>query len=143
MALGTMAVAALMAGSVLAQPASWFDSTYPRTAIPTLSRLIARDPHATIFADVRYADWLIWERPALFAGRVAYDTSFELLTRSQLETIADIAARSTTVRAMLDRYPIWMLYPANHETNRKLLRRPGVHVVSRSRRVIIATHGLG
>jgi hypothetical protein len=143
MALGTMAVAALMAGSVLAQPASWFDSTYPRTAIPTLSRLIARDPHATIFADVRYADWLIWERPTLFAGRVAYDTSFELLTRSQLDAIAHLAARNAHVRAMLASYPIWMLYPANHETNRKLLRRPGVHVVSRSRRVIIATHGLG
>ena len=141
MALIMLVLAGLTTGTVLARPASWFDSTYPRKAIPTLSRLIARDPRATIFADVRYADWLIWERPALFSGRVAYDTSFELLTRSQLDAIANLAARSG--RATLARYPIWMLYPANHATNRKLLRRPGVHVVSRSRRMIIATHGLG
>ena len=39
-----------------------------------------------MFADVRYADWLIWEQPSL-AGRVAYDIRFELLSRRQLTEI--------------------------------------------------------
>jgi hypothetical protein len=142
-ALAALALAAVITGDVLVQPTSWFESTYPRGAIATLSRLIARHPRATILADVRYADWLIWERPGLFAGRVAYDTSFELLTRSQLDAIADLAAPTANARATVARYPIWMLYPANRVINRELLRRPGVHVVSRSGRAIIATHGLG
>lgn len=96
-----------------------------------------------ILADVRYADWLIWEDPRLFSGRVAYDTSFELLSTSQLSAIADLAANDSGARRLLDGAGIWMLYPGNHSVNRTLLRRPRVHVVSRSKRVIIALRAGG
>ena len=43
-------------------------------------------PHATVFADDRYSDWLLWEYPQL-AGRVAYDIRFELFTLDQLNDL--------------------------------------------------------
>lgn len=140
LATATVLLGAVITLAVLARPGAWFTSTYPTKAIPTLRRLIARDPHAKILADVRYADWLIWEDPQLFGGRVAYDTSFELLTTPQLDAIADLAANTANARDTVDRYKIWMLYPHNRSTNRTLLRRPGVRVVSRTRKVIIAAH---
>jgi hypothetical protein len=139
-ALATLALAALMTLAILGRPTSWFTSTYPTQTIPTLRKLIARDPHAKLLADVRYADWLIWEDPQLFSGRVAYDTSFELLNTSQLSAISDLAAKTPYARHMLGEFRIWMLYPGNHSVNRTLLHRPGVRVVSRSHTVIIATH---
>jgi hypothetical protein len=35
---------------------------------------------------------------------------------------------------------VWVLYPSNKQSNRELLKRPGVHVVIRTKKVIIATH---
>jgi len=127
--------------AVLTRPAAWFTSTYPSGAVATLQRLVARDPHAKIFADVRYADWLVWEDPREFAGRVAYDTSFELLTAPQLSFIADPTA--TSEARVLSRYAIWMLYPSNRKENRTLLKRPGVRAVVRDAKVIIATDSVG
>jgi hypothetical protein len=123
--------------AVLARPAAWFTGSYPSAAVSTLRRLVAHDPHARIFADVRYADWLVWEDPQVFAGRIAYDTSFELLTAHQLSFIADPTAKSQA--SALSRYAIWVLYPANHRENRTLLKRPGVRTVVRDAKVIIAT----
>lgn len=141
LAATTIVIATLAVVVVLTRPTNWFTSTYPANAIPTLRTLIARDPQARVLADVRYADWLIWEDQRLFSGRVAYDTSFELLTRRQLEAISDLAANTRNARGVVAAYPIWMLYPGNHAANRKLVRRPGVHVVSRSHKVLIAIHG--
>jgi hypothetical protein len=141
LAIASIALAALMTLAILGRPTAWFTTTYPAKAIPTLRTLIARDPHAKILADVRYADWLIWEDPRLFSGRVAYDTSFELLNTSQLSAIADLAANDSSTRQLLDGSRIWMLYPGNRSVNRTLLRRPHVAVVSRSKKVIIALHG--
>ena len=45
-----------------------------------LARTVACDPSVRVFADDRYADWLIWTEPRL-RGRVAYDVRFELFTR--------------------------------------------------------------
>lgn len=131
---------AIISVAVLLQPSTWFTSGYPTKSIPTLRALIARHTSARILADVRYADWLIWEDPRLFSGRVAYDTSFELLTKAQLAAIADLAARTSNARGVVDSYPIWMLNPGNGWLNKKLLRRAGVHVVTRNHKVVIATH---
>lgn len=143
LALATSALVLVSTVVVLGRPSAWFTRTYPSSAIPTLRRLIARDPRARILADVRYADWLIWEDPRLFSGRVAYDTSFELLSRRQLAAIADLAANTTGARSLLDGYRIWILNPATRSIDRTLLRRPGVHLVTRTHRVIIATHRVG
>jgi hypothetical protein len=133
----------LIAIAILGRPTSWFTSSYPTKAIPTLRALVARHPHTKILADVHYADWLIWEDPRSFSGRVAYDTSFELLTPTQLSAIADLAAKTQSARQLTNQFGIWMLYPGNHSVNRTLLRRPGVRVVSRTHKAIIAVNGGG
>lgn len=140
LAITSLVLAGLTTFVILGRPTAWFTSTYPTKAIPTLRALIAREPRAKILADVRYADWLIWEDPRLFSGRVAYDTSFELLNTSQLSAIADLAADTPSARRILDDFRIWMLYPPNRSLNRNLLRRPRVHLVSRSKKAIIAIH---
>jgi hypothetical protein len=140
LAIAMTAIAALVAVAILSRPGSWFTSTYPSRAVPELKALIARDPNVEIFADIRYSDWLVWEDPQLFSGRVAYDTSLELLTSSQLAQIADPTAGPKGRRGLLAPYGVWMLYPINKKTNRELLKRPGVHVVMRNAKVIIATH---
>ena len=142
-AAASVVLAALVAVLILLRPASWFTTSYPTKAIPTLRSLLARQPRAKILADVRYADWLIWEDPRLFSGRVAYDTSFELLRSSQLSAIADLAAKDKNTRHLLDEFRIWMLYPPNHTVNRILLHRPHVQLVARSRKVVIALNGSG
>ncbi len=141
LAMTIAAITTLAVVAIAARPATWFTSTYPSRAVPTLKRLIAKNPGVKIFADVRYADWLIWEDPNVFSGRVAYDTSFELLTPAQLDVIADPGAKPKDGRSALAPYGIWMLYPVNHKTNRTLLRRPGVDAVTRNGKVIIATSG--
>lgn len=138
-AITMVALAVVTMVAILGRPSSWFTSRLPAKAIPTLRALIARDPHAKILADVRYADWLIWEDPKLFSGRVAYDTSFELLARRQLSTISDLSTRSA--RTLVDEFPIWMLYPGDHRVDRILLHRPRVHLVRRSHAVILALNG--
>jgi hypothetical protein len=137
-AIATVALAVLIAAAILARPLSWFTSSYPARAIPTLRALIARNPSTKILADVRFADWLIWEDPRIFSGRVAYDTSFELLTPSQLSAISDLAATTPSARRLTKEFKVWMLYPGNRSVNRTLLHRPGVRVVSRSHKAIIA-----
>ena len=142
-AVASVALAAVVTVAILARPASWFTTSYPTKAIPTLRALIARDQGVKILADVRYADWLIWEDPQLFSGRVAYDTSFELLSSTDLSAIADLAAPTRSASGLVDEFGIWMLYPQNHRVNRILLHRTGVRVVSRSHTVIIATNAAG
>jgi hypothetical protein len=142
-AIASLLLAALMTFAILGRPTTWFTSTYPAKSITTLRVLIQRHPQTRILADVRYADWLIWEDPKLFSGRVAYDTSFELLTPTELSAIADLAAKTRSARRLVDRFGVWMLYPENHSVNRILLHRPGVHVVARSHSVIIATNRAG
>jgi hypothetical protein len=139
-ALTMTAVAVLAAILVLGRPDSWFTSSYPTNAVPTLKRLVANDPQVKIFADVRYADWLVWEDPQQFSGRIAYDTSLELLTSTQLDAIADPAAKPPHRPGVLAPYGIWVLYPANKTNNRVVLRESGVKVITRNRKVVIATH---
>jgi hypothetical protein len=140
-AITMVVLAAIGAAVTLSRPTTWFTNTYPTKAIPTLEHLLARDPGAKIFADIHYADWLIWEDPQLFSGRVAYDTSLELLTGSQLRAIAslDLPGRRPTP-ALLKPYAIWVLNPANKVGDRALLSERGVRVILRTKSVLIATH---
>jgi hypothetical protein len=128
-----------MALATLARPGSWFESTYPQRAVSAVERVLAAKPATKIFADVRFADWLIWHDPAL-AGHLAYDTSFELLSSSQLDSLTTLS--QAVVRGLRDTiapYTLLVLDPKNKTTDRIVLARPGVHVILRSRRVIVAT----
>jgi hypothetical protein len=71
-----------------ARPAAWFESGYPTAAADAVAHAAAADPDARIYADVKYGDWLLWSHPEL-AGRIAYDTRFELLSRRRILEIYD------------------------------------------------------
>ncbi len=138
-ALSAIALALVATISTFARPASWFESTYPKRAVELVAGIVARDPGAKIFADVHYADWLVWHDPKL-AGHIAYDTSFELLTQQQLASIAALGnALAPGAKDPLARYSVLVLNPSGKATNRVLLARTHATVVLRSKRVIIAT----
>jgi hypothetical protein len=52
----------------------------------TVAAAAARDPTLQIYADLTYADWLLWNRPEL-AGHVLFDARLELLSDSELRRI--------------------------------------------------------
>ena len=81
------AVALVAAFSVVAtRPESWFTDQSPHAGGAAVAEFMDAHPQATVFADDRYADWLLWEYPQL-VGRVAYDIRFELFTLDQLNEL--------------------------------------------------------
>ena len=61
-ALGALLVATCV---VVAQPPAWSARDWPETAAEQVAEIAAARPEATVFADARYADWLLWEQPQL------------------------------------------------------------------------------
>jgi hypothetical protein len=139
--LGLLLLALLV---VSVRPPSWFERHYDSAGAQRLAALARADPQAKIYADQSFADWLLWHDPQL-AGRVAFDTRLELLTRSQLLAIAqipDITEGGQT--RMLDAYRILLLDPAAGQATAQLLRRRrGTHVLMRDARMVIATWAPG
>jgi len=80
-----IAVVSMTAGET--HDRAWFQTGYPGAAARAVSDAAASNPKVRVFANDRYADWLLFEDPQL-AGRVAYDIRFELLTRAQLSSVA-------------------------------------------------------
>lgn len=81
-------IAAAAIGSVASHGRGWFEGHYPARMAAVVAAAARTDPSVRVFADERYADWLLFVDPAL-AGRVAYDIRFELLSERQLTTIID------------------------------------------------------
>lgn len=129
----------LMVITTIAHPSHWFERTYPTRAVGVVSSLVSHQPATKVFADVRFADWLVWHDPQL-AGRIAYDTSFENLTHKQLVTLNQLGqALLPGQHDPLAQYSVLVLYPKNRSVNRILLQRTHAHVVLRTKRVLIAT----
>jgi hypothetical protein len=81
-------VALLLAGGVgvaAARPSSWFVQQWPTRALPTIQQATL-DPSTRVFANDRYADWLLWQLPEL-RGRIAYDVRFELFNGRQFRQL--------------------------------------------------------
>ena len=83
----TLGVGALFAVTV-AKPESWFLRRWPAAAARA-----AVVPGASVLADDRHSDWLMWQQPGL-RGRIAYDIRFELLSRGQFERLAAFRHRT-------------------------------------------------
>jgi hypothetical protein len=118
--------------AVLARPASWFERGYDMRTASAVAAVVHQQPTAHVFADIRFADWLLWQNSAL-AGKVAYDARFELLSRRQILSLADL---SPTAR-LIGSYRVLVLDPANGFT-KAVLASPHVRVVSRTARGIVA-----
>lgn len=66
---------------------------YPNRAVGVVRAMTVGDPGVRVFADEKFADWLLWRLPAL-RGRLAYDASFELLSAHQLTQIVQFRTQS-------------------------------------------------
>jgi hypothetical protein len=85
---GTAAVAFARA------PGPAFADRYPSAAGEVVARALERNPQARVFADARFADWLLFRIPAA-RGRLAFDVRFELLSGAQIQRLYRWAAQST------------------------------------------------
>jgi hypothetical protein len=128
------AVAALFALIVLAGAATQtsYGEGYPTAAAAAVTQAAAVDPKARIYANERYADWLLMAEPTL-RGRIAYDIRFELLSRRQLLAVAgwrnQIADdwRSAAAGARL----IVVALPSEAKNERALLAERGTRLLYR------------
>jgi hypothetical protein len=94
LAVAAVVGAGIAAVALIGAPGPAFADKYPPRASDTVARALERDPQARVFADERFADWLLWRIPAA-RGRVAFDARFELLSEPQLERLYRWAAERT------------------------------------------------
>jgi hypothetical protein len=143
-------LAATFAGALVAGAAAygshgraWFEQDYPAAAGDAVAAAAGFAPSARVFADEPYADWLLFEHPAL-AGRLAYDARFELLTSGELTQIARFRLeRGANWLETVDPYRILVLDPASDAGAIKLLkRRADVRVLYGDRGVVVLTRGV-
>ena len=130
--------AVVMIGS-FAHPQSWFTHNYPPAAADRVAQIAARDPHARIFANERFADWLIVQHPEL-AGRIAFDGRFELLTAKELARVVDFRARVVGSQRTIRGYRLLVLYPtarSEAKVTKLLLASRTRHVAYRDSRIVV------
>jgi hypothetical protein len=125
--------------AVATRPSSWFERNYSARALSAVASIARSQPSTRIYADNRFADWLLWKDPSL-AGRIDYDIRFELLTVPQLNEIINVTSIPRPHEAaLLPGYGLLVLDPTAGSTTQRLLARPGTHVVLRSKTVDVAT----
>jgi hypothetical protein len=133
---------AMLAGVVVAtvgvavEPGSWFtQQQYPVAAENAAAR--AAGPGGRIFANEIYADWLVFEHPQL-AGRIAYDSRFELLTSHQLRSVTEFRNRVNGWRSTIAGYSVLVLDKVDdHQPIKALLRAKEARVVARRGPVVV------
>jgi hypothetical protein len=81
-----VATVALILAAVASARRSPTGRYYSAAGLAAVRRAVTADPSLRVFADERYADWLLWRLPAL-RGRVAYDARFELLSDTEIAAV--------------------------------------------------------
>ena len=122
--------------AVAVEPGSWFtQNSYP-TATGNAA-VAAAGSHGRIFANEEFADWLVFEHPQL-AGRIAYDSRFELLTSRQLRSVQEFRNLVNGWRSTVHGYPVLVLDKVDdHQPIRALLRAAEARVVARRGPVLV------
>jgi hypothetical protein len=82
------AFALIAATAVVSRGTQALAASFPVRAGDVVAREAGPNAKSRIFADERFADWLMFEHPAL-VGRLAYDASFEQLTSKQVLAIIE------------------------------------------------------
>jgi hypothetical protein len=136
LAIAMLVGVALATVIVAFQPASWFTKEqYPVAAENIAAR--AAGANGRIFANETYADWLVFEHPKL-AGRIAYDSRFELLTSRQLQSVIEFRDRVTGWRSTIGGYSVLVLDKGeDHQPIRELLRAGEARVLARRGPVVV------
>ncbi len=132
------AVLLMSLGGVVAHSSGWFESGYDAQALDRTAALAERDPRVRVYADGRFADWLLWHHPAL-AGRIAYDSRLELLSTRQLDGLAELTQiRTPGSHGLLDPYGLLVL-ETSRPSARLLLEQTGTATIIRGRDLAVAT----
>jgi hypothetical protein len=140
--MNRMLAIAMLAGVALAtvvvafQPSSWFaKEQYPVGAENAAAA--AAETHGRIFANETYADWLVFEHPQL-AGRIAYDSRFELLTSRQLRSVIEFRNLVAGWRSTVRGYSVLVLdKDEDAKPIRALLRARAARVILRRGPVVV------
>ena len=102
------------------RPDGWYVREWPEAQSDRIAAAAGRT--RSVFADDRYADWLLWTEPQL-RGRVAYDVRFELFSPKQLELLVGYRNRTgATWRAAASRYALDVFDPTLQPDLEKRLR---------------------
>ena len=140
--MNRMLAIAMLAGVLVAtvavafKPVSWFtNEQYPGAAGNATAR--AAGSKGLVFANESFADWLIFEHPQL-AGRIAYDSRFELLTSRQLRSVVELRNLVNGWRSTIKGYSILVLDKTDDAKPIKaLLRGREARVVMRRGPVVV------
>jgi hypothetical protein len=123
----------LAIGGAAASAQSWFAHDFPPAAAASAAAAAGHD--GKILTTSPFADWLLWRHDEL-AGRVAYDTRFELLTSAELKRIARFLARAGDWKATTSGYRVFVLDQHEDAKLRTALVRSGIA------RVVLVDHGV-
>jgi hypothetical protein len=140
--MNRMLAIAMLAGVLVAtvavafKPLSWFtNEQYPVAAQNAAAT--AAGAGGRVFADERYADWLVFEHPQL-AGRIAYDSRFELLTERQLRSVTEFRNLVAGWRSTLRGYSVFVLDKVDDgKPIRALVRAKEARVLLRRGSVVV------
>lgn len=135
LAIAMLAGVAVAIAAVALKPATWFTQEYPVAAANAAARSAGAD--GRIFANESYADWLVFEHPRL-AGRIAYDSRFELLTSRQLGSVIGFRNRVVGWRSTIHGYAVLVLDRTDDaQPVRALVRGRAATVVLRRGPVVV------
>ena len=112
LAPAALAGALLILVTTAAKSDSWFVNRYPTAAANAAAT--SAGEKGRIFANEAYADWLVWTHPNL-AGRIAFDTRFELLNTHQLKLIQNFRSRIGNWRKAAAGYDVLVLSKAGEK----------------------------
>jgi hypothetical protein len=132
-AVATCSVFAVV--GVAASTPSWLVHEFPPAA--AASAATAAGPEGKILTTSSYADWLLWRQDEL-AGRIAYDTRFELLTSAELLRAARFLGRGDDWKSTAQGYRVFVLDNQEDRKLRAALVRSGIaRVVLVDHRVVV------
>jgi hypothetical protein len=138
-AVGSVLMLALAtaAAAYAAHPRSWFERGYTAKGGSALASAAAADPRALVFANERYADWLLFEHPEL-DSRIAYDVRFELLTQHQLRRVAGFRLeQGPDWLAVAGAYRLFVLDPVSDKGAISILRSRGARVLFADKDLVV------
>jgi hypothetical protein len=138
LALAMLAAVLVAIIGVSFKPTSWLTRQYPTAAGDAAAA--AAGTHGRVFANERYADWLMFEHPRL-EGRVAYDSRFELLTREQIALVGKFRNLVEGWRSTIRGYRVLVLYrPEDGQPIRAIVRGREGRAVLRRGQTVVLTH---
>jgi hypothetical protein len=135
LSLGVLTLIAVSLAVAAAKPYSWYTRSYPAGALASVERATAGDPSLRVFANERYADWLLWKLPSL-SGRIAFDARLELLTGDRIRSVADFRRRSPRMAAA-DGFGLLVLDARRERPAIRVALRSGARPLYRDRDVVV------